>query len=935
MDELWKSPNSIINILLKADKNDIKNNLANFIVNNFYDNISSLYQKDEPLIYIISILLKNEINSLKNKNSSLLSENERCGIILKEFRKKKEVKFFFKKIIHNMIKEMETKYSSEDIILETNDISEKIQILSFKNKNKNLKNNNNNIENDNKNSFNSFNNLYIYHTINKEKLEEKKSEYKNKEMSEYLEKIISDCNSSPNIYLNETFLENIVFSDKFEEIMKYYFKSFLQVIDLIDNLINNLLNNIELLPYSIKCICKIISILIKKKFPNSFKYEQNIFLFMFFFQNLLFPTLMNPSLNSYLNEIIITDSTNKKIQTIVKILNKLLRGLLFEKNHLTPFNWYIIEKMPKIFELFNKMCQVTLPNVIQQLINDKLPDNYKYDFFNENPNINFLYRNIYFNINELYSLIITAQKCKDEIYIDKRILSKLEYNIKKLEKLKNKKEYKETNNLFDSDFNIIEKKQVIKYFLLTDFIYNNKYDKIINITNYKKKYFSLKELKEIDTEEQKIENMIIKIKNCFYSLLFNYQLLSKNEFKEEALSDIINILKELRAHPNLNTSIDKDNKYIPLNWYIDSLLQYLPRLPKSFKKNDYEKLLNELESEITNSINELDFKETDQFFLYLKETEKEKYIYENIINLINDIDINIIVGNIIKKEKIYLDLNLKDNKLVQFFKTIMKEINEFSNLFKKSDQPNKMYNTINYFLEQIPNLDFYQLDIEFNDFLILEKRKIPEIIENYFILIKDNLEQRKIGNKNNINDIHNKIYDYIMEEIYNKLFPKDATTNDIKIYQNCFKHIWVEPIYLFKKNKEYIFDNYLPDSINYLKLFENEKSPRKKLLNLEKLFKCIYNLAIFNGDKADGADDEMPLLNYTFIKAKPERIYSNSKFVEIFLTKTQASGIEGNQLSKIFMLCHRMENPNPEDFYNLDKSDYKQNCDMVMKGILY
>ena len=171
MDELWKSPNSIINILLKADKNDIKNNLANFIVNNFYDNISSLYQKDEPLIYIISILLKNEINSLKNKNSSLLSENERCGIILKEFRKKKEVKFFFKKIIHNMIKEMETKYSSEDIILETNDISEKIQILSFKNKNKNLKNNNNNIENDNKNSFDSFNNLYIYHTINKEKLE--------------------------------------------------------------------------------------------------------------------------------------------------------------------------------------------------------------------------------------------------------------------------------------------------------------------------------------------------------------------------------------------------------------------------------------------------------------------------------------------------------------------------------------------------------------------------------------------------------------------------------------------------------------------------------------------------------------------------------------------------------------------------------------------
>ena len=42
-----------------------------------------------------------------------------------------------------------------------------------------------------------------------------------------------------------------------------------------------------------------------------------------------------------------------------------------------------------------------------------------------------------------------------------------------------------------------------------------------------------------------------------------------------------------------------------------------------------------------------------------------------------------------------------------------------------------------------------------------------------------------------------------------------------------------------------------------------------------------------------------------------------------------------NQLSKILLLCHRMENPNPNDFYNLDTSDYKQNCDMVMQGILY
>ena len=41
MRQLWESPKSISTILLNADKNDIKKNLANFIVNNLYDNISS------------------------------------------------------------------------------------------------------------------------------------------------------------------------------------------------------------------------------------------------------------------------------------------------------------------------------------------------------------------------------------------------------------------------------------------------------------------------------------------------------------------------------------------------------------------------------------------------------------------------------------------------------------------------------------------------------------------------------------------------------------------------------------------------------------------------------------------------------------------------------------------------------------------------------
>ena len=116
LHQLWKNPKSIATILLKADKTKKKKNLAHFIVHNLYDNISSLSHKDEQLIYIITLLLKEEIKSLKNINNSFFSD-KRCGIILEELNKKKEVKSFFKIIILDIFKKLENTYSSEDILL--------------------------------------------------------------------------------------------------------------------------------------------------------------------------------------------------------------------------------------------------------------------------------------------------------------------------------------------------------------------------------------------------------------------------------------------------------------------------------------------------------------------------------------------------------------------------------------------------------------------------------------------------------------------------------------------------------------------------------------------------------------------------------------------------------------------------------------------------
>ena len=61
--QLWEKPKSIATILLKSERNEIKKYLASFVTHNLYDNISSLNHKDEQLIYIITLLLKEEFKS--------------------------------------------------------------------------------------------------------------------------------------------------------------------------------------------------------------------------------------------------------------------------------------------------------------------------------------------------------------------------------------------------------------------------------------------------------------------------------------------------------------------------------------------------------------------------------------------------------------------------------------------------------------------------------------------------------------------------------------------------------------------------------------------------------------------------------------------------------------------------------------------------------
>ena len=927
MQQLWENPKSMATILLKADKNDVKKNLAHFVVHNLYDNISSLRHKDDQLIYIISLLLKEDINSLNDINSSF-NLGKRAPILFDELNKKNEIKFFFKTIILDAIKKLESTYSSTNVIFEPGMINQKIEehikMLDKKDEQNNIcdKNFNKTLDEKDKKIMDK----YLYLPINKDELNKKLKEYEdkeNKEMIDFIQNIISECTTNPDKYTNKIILEKINNNLRSGFIMNYYQVGFLQIIDIINMIFENLLNNSGLLPYSIKCICKIIAILIQKKFPDDKKVERNKFLVSFFFMNLFFPILVNPSLNTFTNEVIITNSSIEKFQLIMTILNNITLGKLFVNSFYSPFNWYIIEKMPQLFKFLDDICEVSLPPFIDKLINDELPEDYQYDYFVENPEETILFRSICYNINELYSLVTNAEKFKDDIILDKKVIGKFTHNIRKLENLKNSLNSQNKSNNNSSN-----------YFIYIDLINNKKYDNIFKIKkkNNTKSYFNLEELKVIETLEEKNQNQIIKIKNFFFALLYNYPIISKTEFNKEKMNDILNILNELKNNSYLNSSIYMENKSIPLNWYINSLIQYLPQMTEIYKENNYEKFLNDIEEEIISSINKLDFGQLSSLIEHMKELEKERFYYENIKSIINDIDINKKADIIIQNEQISLNLEKDNNNLNQYFSKLVKN-NEFKYLFSKSKK-NKYFNTIKSFLYNFPNISSDNKNYTSDYFQLLENKKIPEIIEKYSILIKNNLKEKTMESEEDLNEICNKIYDYIMEQLYDKLYPKQKNEIDIEINKNCCMHIWIDISNLIGQKKNFIFDNFLPESISYLKNFEKEKSPRKKLYNIKKLFNRIYNLGEFNSKDVEGADDELPLLNYSFIKSMPENIYSNCRYTELFIGNQQF-GIEGSQLTKMLGICEKMKNLSYEELFNINPSDYKTFCDLSESKILY
>ena len=939
-------------------------------------------------MYVLTLLLKNEINNLHSSNDygHFLNDNSVCKYLLSELRKKKDIKSFFKSIIYDAVENLETKHSETKINFDIDklkvEINSKIEIKKKQyKKKKNLDITDNNIrksiisqlENTNKRysrSF-SFERNDTFEVIDDSYFSEKDSnieldkdtftfkylvdlikiefeklliKYKdNLNMVEYLNIQINKCKNNKLLFSNKQlcdylYNDNNSKIDNSSIILESYKNDFIKVTECIDKIFENLLNNIHLVPYSLKCFCKIISILINKKFPKITITERNVFIGKFFFKIIFSPIFKNPSIETLIIDFIISRNSLDNFSIISDIINQLVSGNLYINNFYTPFNWYFIEKMPMVYNLFEKITNVNLNPFIEKLINDELDDNYNYSYFDENDDEVMLHRSICFNLDNINSLIKNMNKNKDKLFsngkndILRRTLEKLsnERNKKLLDNLINHEDYELINEIKTTKFRKKEKKEIKKkkklyFFLNTELIWNDNYQKLFSI-NQRNTNFKIEELKKTETEEEILKNNVIKVKNYLSCLLCNYRKIKKIDFNMKNPLNTENILNEIKIFMNSSNFVIDGS--IPSEWYINALLEYIKKIPNCYIENDYDKLYSELENEINKSIKKLDFEALSVCMDKMKYSQRYENYYERAKTSILDIKQNEKAKEIIENEIIPVEIKFAysdTNKIFSITNTIINKLKILDDMIYEDNKISSVIcPTIESFTKSFPNLGFYRD----NPFKIMRELKIPEQLLKYIKSTKKYLfKTMKNVNSNDIENISNKIYDYIMNKLYKKLFPLLIEKRDKQIYDNCILLSWTEPKHFIKGKTNYVYDTFLPDIMKNIKRIENEKSPRKNLINLSQVFKLISNLEMFNGgERGQGVDDTILILNYAIVKTRPKQLYTNTKYIELFIGDNE-NKFEGSQLAQLLSICTFLLSIKYDKFYNINEEEFNKKCD--------
>ena len=75
-----------------------------------------------------------------------------------------------------------------------------------------------------------------------------------------------------------------------------------------------------------------------------------------------------------------------------------------------------MEKIGKLFIIFDHITSVRLPGFIKKYINKELPEDYEYNYFKENEDEYIMYSSICFNLEQVKAILYIINKCQNQIF---------------------------------------------------------------------------------------------------------------------------------------------------------------------------------------------------------------------------------------------------------------------------------------------------------------------------------------------------------------------------------------------------------------------------------------------------------------------------------------------------------------------------------------
>ena len=661
---------TLVSLINEYDDEDKVKSLVELFCNQFYENILTKNAGTEELIILIYKLLENEINPMNFASiDEFLSDDTFLGKFISSFLKRYELKQFLTLLINPFILNIDNSkgddYCGMSLIKIKDYINEKINngylekenapndfnihralfenitksSIVFNKENEEF-DKDDDINNDEEiwqnmtenwikkfedDSYNkNYNNDYKIN-LDLDFLNDKINKENNLELKNFYIYELEQITYDPDIYSNKTIIELFkenIFKENLKSIVSEYKRNFNFLKSTIDYFIQLLINQVEMIPYSLRCICKVISILLKQKFPLYSNYVRNSFIGKFIFDKCIFPVLCLENKNS-LEPRIISKSTKKCLIDIVSILNHANKCQLFNcelDSEKTIFNHYLIEIIPILNKFYEKLIDVDLPNVFDNLL---LKTKQNLDQYNRKMN---------FHSKEL-------NKKQEEI-----------------DNNKNKQLIKEKNRLIYNYFNIHEEEilnlQCICFSLddilfilsligrnirafknLPDFIFFERTYEFIQPSDYKldqensknpdcKNFFVIfRDEKNPDLknylkekiraiafckDEEDSLSICKKLKFCLKKVLIGLNDLNKKDY--EYLNTCINsrqffnslkmILEEKGEFPTIKNRI-------PLEWYAQYISNNIDNLDEKYKYDDYLEIYNEIFKEETEILSKL------------------------------------------------------------------------------------------------------------------------------------------------------------------------------------------------------------------------------------------------------------------------------------------------------------------------------------------